>query len=58
VLFLGEGTSSSTCPSWLIDATGRKVTALRPGANDVSRLSPGVYFVRSAVSVRKVILGR
>jgi len=24
---------------------GRRVMDLRPGANDVSRLSPGVYFV-------------
>ena len=36
----------------LLDAQGRKVLALHPGPNDVSRLSPGVYFVRelSAVS--------
>jgi len=30
----------------LLDAMGRNVLDLRPGANDVSRLSPGVYFVR------------
>jgi hypothetical protein len=30
----------------LIDATGRKVLDLKPGANDVSGLAPGVYFVR------------
>jgi len=30
----------------LLDAAGRQVAELRPGPNDVSRLSPGVYFVR------------
>jgi hypothetical protein len=30
----------------LLDVSGRRVLALRPGANDVSRLAPGVYFVR------------
>jgi len=29
----------------LLDALGRKVQDLRPGANDVSHLAPGVYFV-------------
>lgn len=32
----------------LLDATGRKVMDLLPGPNDVSRLTPGVYFVRSS----------
>ncbi|MBM3332323.1 T9SS type A sorting domain-containing protein [candidate division WOR-3 bacterium] len=30
----------------LLDASGRKVLDLHLGANDVSRLAPGVYFVR------------
>lgn len=30
----------------LVDACGRMVTGLGPGENDVSRLGPGVYFVR------------
>jgi len=30
----------------LFDLGGRKVSDLHPGANDVSRLAPGVYFVR------------
>jgi photosystem II stability/assembly factor-like uncharacterized protein len=34
--------------SVLLDAAGRKVMDLHTGANDVSRLSPGVYFVREA----------
>jgi hypothetical protein len=35
----------------LLDATGRRVLTLKPGANDVSRLSPGVYFMRQACGV-------
>jgi len=31
-----------------MDAAGRKVLDLRPGPNDISRLSPGVYFVHAA----------
>jgi hypothetical protein len=50
-------------PAALHDIAGRRVLDLLPGANDVSRLSPGVYFVaasgeRSAVGVRKVIVQR
>jgi hypothetical protein len=49
----------------LLDISGRKVLNLHPGANDVSRFSPGVYFVSerlaasgkgSAAAVRKVVL--
>jgi parallel beta-helix repeat protein len=32
----------------LFDPAGRVVMSLSPGANDVSRLAPGVYFVRAA----------
>jgi hypothetical protein len=44
----------------LLDISGRKVLDLHPGANDVSRLSPGVYFVREAQAqaVRKVVIAR
>jgi len=45
----------------LLDISGRKVLDLKPGANDVRSLAPGVYFIRSApstVSVRKVIIAR
>jgi hypothetical protein len=44
--------------------TGRAVMSLRPGTNDVSHLSPGVYFVREAQAqaqaqaTRKVVLAR
>jgi hypothetical protein len=46
----------------LLDAIGRKVLDLHSGANDVSRLAPGVYFVREAQAqaqaqaIRKVVL--
>jgi hypothetical protein len=33
-------------PTFLLDATGRKVMELGPGPNDVSCLAPGVYFIR------------
>jgi DNA-binding beta-propeller fold protein YncE len=50
----------------LLDIGGRKVLDLRPGANDVSGLSPGAYFVREAQAqaqaqaqaVRKVVITR
>ena len=44
----------------LFDSCGRLVLELHPGPNDVSRVAPGVYFVRapSAVSVRKVLVTR
>jgi len=65
VLFLPKtGTvPSGTVPVFglsLLDISGRRVLDLRPGANNVSRLSPGVYFVRNAeVHVtRKVVVAR
>jgi len=48
----------------LLDVSGRRVLVLEPGANDVRRLSPGVYFVRavggepSAAGCQKVVLTR
>ncbi len=44
VLFLAACPSAST--SSLLDISGREVMDLKPGANDVSRLSPGVYFIK------------
>jgi hypothetical protein len=41
----------------LLDAAGRRVLALQPGANDVSQLAPGVYFVRAGSASGKVIIG-
>jgi hypothetical protein len=42
-----------TLHSSLFDMTGRQVMVLKPGANDVTRLSPGVYFVRPAQGVTR-----
>lgn len=48
VLFLpASGARRGGCAA-LLDAAGRRVLALKAGANDVSRLAPGVYFVREA----------
>ena len=40
----------------LLDLSGHKVMGLVPGANDLSVLAPGIYFVRTALSVYKVVL--
>jgi hypothetical protein len=45
-LFLSASGVRREASSILLDISGRKVLPLKPGANDVSRLSPGVYFVR------------
>jgi hypothetical protein len=42
----------------LLDVSGRRVLSLKPGVNDVSRLSPGVYFVQAAGAARKFIVQR
>jgi hypothetical protein len=62
VLFLPTATSPKLQAASLLDISGRQVVALKPGANDVSRLSPGVYFVREAQAqaqaqaLRKVVI--
>ncbi len=55
----------SDSPIVLLDAGGRRVMELQPGATDVRHLSPGVYFVREAYgierqasSVSKVVIAR
>jgi hypothetical protein len=40
------GSLDPSITSCLLDVAGRSVLDLRPGANDVSGLAPGVYFVR------------
>ena len=49
-----------TVPAILVDLAGCRVADLRPGANDIRHLGPGVYFCRptagSASSVRKVVI--
>lgn len=47
----------------LLDISGRRVLAFKPGPNNVSRLAPGVYFLQAAESgewsvARKVIVTR
>ena len=58
--------SCDSGPVSLLGTSGRKVMALHPGANDVSRLAPGVYFVYiipqaaglKQQTVRKVVIQR
>jgi hypothetical protein len=40
----------------LLDISGRKMLGLHAGANDISRLSPGVYFVHQASAVERQAL--
>jgi hypothetical protein len=57
VLYLSERTSSAPGASQLLDVAGRRILDLKPGANDVAGVAPGVYFVRgndSSVSRRVV----
>jgi hypothetical protein len=67
VLLLPEVSSlKAQAISWLLDAAGRRALDLHTGANDVSGLAPGVYFVREEPqasssklqAVRKVIITR
>jgi len=48
VLFLRANGEGRMARAELLDISGRKVMELHAGANDLSRLAPGVYFVRSA----------
>jgi hypothetical protein len=59
VLHLPLSLSPLPTPS-LLDINGRRVLDLKPGVNDVSRLNPGVYFVRysAARPVTKVVVAR
>jgi hypothetical protein len=63
VLLLGDCPRTGTVPKTvLLDISGRRVLDLKPGANDVRVLAPGVYFVREAQAqaqaVRKVVVSR
>jgi hypothetical protein len=61
VLFLqgdrGPGTGDRAA---LLDIAGRKVIELHAGANDVSGLAPGVYFIREVQPqvVRRVVVAK
>ncbi|MEO0108872.1 MAG: hypothetical protein ABIK62_06865, partial [candidate division WOR-3 bacterium] len=48
VLHLPESGPGTAYQADLLDVTGRRVRVLRPGANEVSSLSPGIYFLRGA----------
>jgi hypothetical protein len=56
--------SAFTLHSSLFSLSGQKVLDLRPGANDVGALNPGIYFIREGQAqaqtqaVRKVIIAR
>jgi hypothetical protein len=64
VLMIGDRGPTTGDRAELLNAAGRKVMELHPGANDVRSLAPGVYFVREEPqasggkpqAVRKVVL--
>ncbi len=58
--YLAPGASTSSSPGCLLDAAGKPVMELHSGANDVSSLAPGVYFVRrtQAQAISKVTVLR
>jgi YVTN family beta-propeller protein len=66
VLMWSATTPSLQARAALLDVSGREVMTLHPGPNDVSRLAPGVYFLKLGLSaasrrplaVSKVILTR
>jgi hypothetical protein len=63
VLFLPTASGHKLQAASLLDAGGRRIMELAPGANDVSQLAPGVYFVtadgaRCTVHARKVVIAR
>jgi len=64
VLFLPASGAWRKANGGLLDISGRRVLALRPGANDVTILPAGVYFLRAespvtgrgATAVRKIVI--
>jgi DNA-binding beta-propeller fold protein YncE len=60
ILFLPEAPGLKLQAASMLDISGRKVLDLKPGANDVRALAPGVYFVREAQAqlVGKVVIAR
>ena len=58
VLNLTPDFSDLTSDIVLLDASGRRVVALKPGPNDVSHLSAGVYFVQSTTANRQPTLSK
>lgn len=58
VLYLEGGGMRDEGGAGLLDIAGREVMRLRPGANDVSGVSPGVYFVRRSCGCGRVVIAR
>jgi hypothetical protein len=58
VLRVGDGRRQTVGRAGLLDISGRKVLDLKAGDNDVSRLAPGVYFVRAEQHVVRVAVVR
>jgi hypothetical protein len=62
VLCLPASSVVRQASSVLFDISGRAVTELHSGPNDVSQFSPGVYFVRTegqgAEAVRRVVIAK
>jgi hypothetical protein len=57
-LLLPEATSRKPqAAGSLLDIGGRQVMVLKPGANDVRSLAPGVYFLRPASGVEREASG-
>lgn len=56
VLSLPPALLSARC--YLLTPDGRKVLDLVAGPNDVSRLAPGVYFVKTTQAARKILIQR
>jgi len=61
VLVLGDRGRKTGDRVELLDVSGRRAMELRPGANDVRSIAPGVYFItergnQRTVAARKVIL--
>jgi hypothetical protein len=57
VLRIGDSRQNTGYRAELLDITGRKVMDLAPGANNLRRLPPGVYFVRRASGVERETSG-
>jgi hypothetical protein len=56
-LYLPEGFASGRAEASLFDVSGRSVARLHAGRNDISVLSPGMYFVRRGpATIAKVIV--
>jgi len=66
VLWFGDRGQKTEDRGELLDVSGRKAMSLRPGANDISRLPAGVYFLclsqagagSERACVRKVVIQR